>query len=115
MEFIESSPFTSVIYDYITEEELKDFQGRLVEQPNLGDIAPGCGGIRKTRLGQKCKARGKRGGLRVYYLYLEDLNLIHLLAIFEKGEKVDLSIEEKKILKNLALQLKKSAKTRRIS
>lgn len=115
MIFIESSLFTKDVYNYLSEDEYKDLQSRLVEQPRLGNVIPGCGGIRKARWGQKGKSRGKRGGVRVYYLYIEELSYIHLLAIFGKVEKEDLTKEEKGILKNLAIQLKKSAKTRRIS
>lgn len=114
MVFIESTSFTKAIYNYLNDEEYKDFQTKIAEYPSLGNIIPGCGGIRKVRWAQKSKLHGKRSGLRIYYLYLEQLNHTHLLAILEKGEKEDLSSKEKAILKDLAIKLKSSAKSRRI-
>lgn len=115
MIFIESSSFTKSIYDYLKEEEYKNLQARLTENPHLGKVIPGCGGIRKIRWAQEAKTHGKRGGIRVIYLYIEQYRHLHLLGIFGKGEKENLSSKEKKILKNLATQLKKTAKGRRIS
>lgn len=114
MVFIESSAFTKTIYNYLNDEEYKDFQIKIAEYPNLGDVIPGCGGIRKIRWAQKSKLHGKRGGLRIFYLYLEQLNHIYLLAVLEKGEKEDLSSKEKAILKDLAIRIKRSAKSWRI-
>lgn len=115
MLFIESSTFTKIVYDYLSDEEYKNLQTKLVEQPHFGTVIPGCGGIRKIRWAHKSKSHGKRGGLRIYYLYLEEISCIYLLAIIEKGQKEDLSHNEKKILKNLALQFKNSARLRRLS
>lgn len=106
MIFIESSSFTKAVYEYLSDEGYKDLQTRLVDQPHLGKVIPGCGGIQKIRWAQKGKLHGKRGGVRVFYLYIEELSHIHLLAILEKGKKEDLSPKEKETLKILAVQLK---------
>lgn len=114
MIFIESSSFTKSVYKYLSDEEYKNFQALLTENPQLGDPIPGCGGIRKVRWTQERKSQGKRGGVRIIYLYIEYHRHIHLLAIFGKREKEDLSSQEKETLKKLSIQLKKSAKERRI-
>ena len=110
MLFIESSSFTKNIHDYLSDEGYKDLQTKLVEHPRLASVIPGCGGIRKVRWAQKGKAHGKRSGLRIYYLYIEQLSHIHLLAILGKGEREDLSSEKKRMLKKLAMQLKISSR-----
>ena len=63
-------------------------------EPTCGDLIPGTGGLRKVRVGRGHS--GKRGGARVVY-YFHDASIpIHLLAIYAKNEKGDLSAAEKK-------------------
>ncbi len=52
-----------------------------------GDLVPGTGGLRKIRLGQRGLGRGKRGGVRVFYLDLPRRGVTHLLAIFGKARR----------------------------
>ncbi|MFC1643472.1 type II toxin-antitoxin system RelE/ParE family toxin [Chlamydiota bacterium] len=104
MEFIESPMFTKEVYKYLSEEEYSDLQLELVKNPQLGDVIPGCGGIRKVRWGSRSK--GKRGGIRTLYLYIDIVGHMHLLGIFGKNVKEDLNSGEKKKLKELAQKLK---------
>ena len=53
------------------------------------------------RLGLESKGKGKRGGARVIYYYHSELMPLALLAIFSKGEKIDLSMSEKRELRKL--------------
>jgi len=110
MQFIESSSFTKVVYHYLSEEEYKKFQAKLVKRPRLGNAIPECGGIRKLRWAQGSKTQGKRSGLRIFYLYIERVSHIYLLAVLGKGERGDISAKEKKLLKHLATQLKNTAR-----
>jgi hypothetical protein len=68
---------------------------------------PGTGGLRKVRLGQRALGRGKRGGVRVYYLDLPLRGVTHLLAIFGKREKTDLTPDEQRQVAALVKELKK--------
>jgi hypothetical protein len=70
---------------------------------------PGCGGLRKIRLANPRRGKGKRGGARVIYLHVPEVNWIYLLDIYGKDEKEDLSAAEKKILKRLAEEFKQEA------
>jgi hypothetical protein len=51
MEFIETSLFTRLIYDYLNEEEYLGLQVYLLRYPDSGKIVPGSGGVRKIRSG----------------------------------------------------------------
>ena len=53
--------------------------------------------------------RGKRGGLRVYYLDLGASKVTHLVAIFGKRENADLSPAELKAVAALVRRLKEEA------
>lgn len=78
------------------EDELKRLVDYLAYHPEVGDVIPGTGGVRKVRWGYK--DRGKRGGLRIIY-YFRDLNMpLYLLAMYRKGEKADLTQAEKKMM-----------------
>ena len=112
--FVESKLFERIIDDLIfkgmlTTAIFRDFQQNLLKNPKLGKVIPGLAGLRKTRL--KSSHTGKRGGFRVDYIDISEANLIHLLVIYPKSVKTDLSPDEKRIIKTLVLKLKKEAKS----
>jgi hypothetical protein len=80
------------------------FQKNLAENPSLGDIIPGTGGIRKVRL--KSTSKGKSGGFRVCYYDFAQKDRLYLLLIYSKNEQENLTMEEKKFLKSLISILK---------
>ena len=67
MEFIETSLFTRLIYDYLSEEEYLGLQVCLLGNPESGKIVPGSGGVRKLRWA--VRGKGKSGGIRVIYYW----------------------------------------------
>ncbi len=108
---IQVRKFSKVIDALLKKRQLKSedfyaFQRELAENPSLGDIIPGTGGIRKIRL--KSASRGKSGGFRVCYYYLVVNEEIYLLLIYAKNEQENLTMEEKKILKECVTKLKRS-------
>jgi hypothetical protein len=72
--------------------------------PSAGDVIPGSGGIRKLRWA--AKGKGKRGGVRVIYLYLVAAARVYLLRCYAKNVQTDLSADEKKQLRQIAAHLK---------
>ena len=90
----------------MTLEDFEDFKKNLTENPEQGDMIPGTGGIRKTRL--KSVSKGKRGGFRVCYLNIEDKLILFLLFIYPKNEQENLSQQEKPELKQLSETIKRS-------
>ena len=81
----------------------------ILADPRAGDLVPGAGGLRKIRVGQRRVGRGKRGGVRVYYLDLPGRGVTHLVAIFGKREKSDLSPEERRAVAALVKQVKEES------
>jgi len=51
-----------------------------------------------------------RGGYRVIYLDLPNGARTHLLALYDKGEKDDISDDEKRILSIIVERIKKEAR-----
>jgi hypothetical protein len=81
----------------------------ILADPEAGDLVPGTGGLRKIRVGQRGVGRGKRGGVRIYYLDLPRRGVTHLVAIFGKREKADLSPAERKLVAALVKRLKEES------
>jgi hypothetical protein len=100
--FIEASGFTAKVASFLDDWAYAALQNRLMENPELGKVIPGCGGLRKIRVGDPRRRKGKRGGARVIYLHVAQLDLIFLVHIYGKGENDDLDAREKKIFRDLA-------------
>jgi hypothetical protein len=111
MIFIETSGFTEAIGDYLSDPVYAGLQQLLIEQPNCGEVMPGCGGLRKIRIADPKRRKGKRGGARVIYLHVPLAHRFYLLDVYGKDEKDDLSPAEKKQLRHLTVLLKQEAKS----
>ena len=85
MELIETSLFTRLVYDYLSEDEYLGLQVYLLRHPDTGNIVRGTGGVRKLRWATK--GQGKRGGVRVIYFWKASEDEIWLLTIYGKSEK----------------------------
>jgi hypothetical protein len=99
MIFIETTFFTGIVADYLSDEEQGKLQVHLIDHPDAGDIIKGTGGIRKIRWG--AKGRGKSGGVRVIYYWRTAKGHIYLLSIYGKNEANDLTEKEKEYLRKL--------------
>jgi hypothetical protein len=47
--FVETKLFTRLVQEYLTDEEYRQLQVLLMEQPDAGEVIPGSGGVRKLR------------------------------------------------------------------
>lgn len=104
LRFVETVPFTRQIVEILTDSEYAALQSALVLRPELGDLIPGTGGLRKLRWQQSRRGKGKRGGIRVVYYWHAASARIYMLIAYSKGAKDDLSAAEKRILRNLVEQ-----------
>src|SRR6266540_4914847 len=104
--FVETKGFTKAVPGFLPDHAVADLQKLLIKNPDAGVVMPGCGGIRKIRTADIKRGKGKRGGMRVIYLYVPEAERFYMLDIYGKDEKDDLSPDEKKQLRKLAKQLK---------
>ena len=103
--FIEVPHFTKKWFDLgFTEDDLLKFENRLMENPEVGVVMKGTGGIRKVRIA--FKGKGKSGGARVCYVDFVTFETVYLIDVFTKNEKENLSDEECNELKKLVILLK---------
>lgn len=96
--FVESAIFEKYREGYLSDEEYRVFQADLMTNPKLGVVIQGTGGLRKVRVASKGK--GKRGGSRVIYYFLDVQCRFYLLTIYGKNEMSDLTTDQKAQLKD---------------
>lgn len=104
--FIEATDFTRNVKSYFgSDEDYAEFQTELAADPEKGAVIPGAGPMRKIRWGDKRRGMGKRGGLRVIYIHIPDIQVLFLLDVYGKDEVDDLTNDDKKQLQALAKEL----------
>lgn len=94
--FIEIPDFFKKIEKIASLEEFYQLQDELLIDPEKGKIEKGTGGARKIRL--KVSSRGKSGGARVIYYYVDFRGEVWFLDAYLKNEKESINEEEKKRL-----------------
>ncbi len=94
--FVESTIFEKHRDEYLSDDEYRLFQAELMLNPHLGDVIQGTGGLRKIRVASKGK--GKRGGSRIIYYFLDEKRRFYLLTIYGKNEMSDLNAVQRKQL-----------------
>ena len=87
--FVVTGTFRKAAGGVIGPSHLENIKAKLALNPELGDLIPGTGGVRKLR------QFGLRGKARViYYFHLGDSE-IFLLTCYAKNQKSDLTHDEK--------------------
>ena len=103
--FIEVPSFTKKWESLgLTDDDLNRLQTELLNNPKIGDVIKGTGGLRKLRIPMDYS--GKRGGGRVLYIDIECKETIYFINVYTKNEKDDLTEAEKKALKTIIKFLK---------
>ena len=81
--FIETRLFTRLVQEYLDDDEYRELQKVLMENPEAGLVIPGSGGVRKLRW--RAPGRGKRSGYRVIYYARIAQGLIWMLTMYPKN------------------------------
>lgn len=98
--FIETTVFTKQWAGLgLSEEDLRQLQNRILENPKIGAVIPGSGGVRKLRVA--FPGRGRSGSGRVCYVDFAVYDVVYLMAVYGKGKKENLTDEEKNDLKKM--------------
>lgn len=104
--FVETAVFTKRIAALGLEESLRGLQLELLENPEAGDVEPGTAGLRKIRLADPTRGKGKRGGACVHYLWLSHRSRIYLMYVYGKNEASGLTPAQRKQLRDVVEQIK---------
>ena len=100
--FVETRVFTARLSDYLSDLAYRSLQNELALNPKKGAVIPGCGGLRKVRIEDRWRGKGKRGGARVIYLDIPEADLIEFITIYGKDQQDDLTHGQKKLFASLA-------------
>ena len=73
--------------------------------PTSYPVISGTTGLRKLRFAPASWNVGKRGALRVAFVYFERFAVVLLVTVFQKNEKGDLSREDVKVINNLIARI----------
>jgi mRNA-degrading endonuclease RelE of RelBE toxin-antitoxin system len=99
--FVETSLFSKLLGHYLSDDDYRQLQNHLIEQPDAGAVIRASGGVRKVRW--RAGGKGKSGGVRVIYYWATADKQIFFLTLYGKGEKEDLSSADlKRVVRLLA-------------
>lgn len=90
----------------LTDDDLRRLENLILENPELGDVMQGTGGLRKLRF--SFSDRGKSGSSRVCYINIVRKEKIFLITTYPKNVKDNLSKAERNNIKQLVEILKSS-------
>jgi hypothetical protein len=107
---VETKGFEAKAAKLFSQEEIEEIKTMLARNPECGDVIPGAGGVRKVRV--PASGRGKRGGARVIYYFLNDGAPIFLFTVFAKNEKDDLDKDDLANIAAMAAAIKAAIKAK---
>lgn len=83
----------------LTDDDLRRLEIELLDNPKVGAVLQGTGGVRKVRFA--FENRGKSGSVRVIYIDFEVYEKIFLLTAYAKADQANLTRKERNDLKGL--------------
>ena len=112
--FAETAEFTASLTEYFpTDDHYRLLQLFLSNNPEAGPVIRGTGGLRKARWPDIRRGMGKRGGLRVIYIYVPQASYIGFVTVYGKDESDDLTAEQRSLLRVAAARLRADLMERR--
>lgn len=96
MIIIETQVFTRLITELLPDNEYRELQNALLAFPEAGDVIEAGAGLRKLRWGTT--HGGKRGGLRVIYLWQQLQKRLFMVTVYKKNRQENLTSAQLKIL-----------------
>lgn len=87
----------------LTDKDLIELENTINNNPDIGNIIQGTGGLRKLRFALPNK--GKSGSARVLYVDFISYEKIIFMNVYAKNEKENITDKEKQIYKTLINEL----------
>ncbi|WP_437205865.1 hypothetical protein [Planctomicrobium sp. SH664] len=102
LHFIEMKPFTRAWGELqLGDEVLAAVQTMIMANPKFSPVIAGTGGLRKMRFSPQDWNTGKRGALRICYVFFEEFHIVTLNLVYPKSQKLDLLPAEKKTVSQI--------------
>jgi hypothetical protein len=104
--FFQTSIFSRKIDSRGGDALLCRIEEEILKNPAAGATVSGTGGVRKLRLEDPDRGKGKRGGFRVLYLDLSEKSETFLITFYGKDEADDLSSNGKRLIAQIVAAIK---------
>jgi hypothetical protein len=105
---VETSLFARRAEGLLSAGERMELINFLAANPLAGDLIGGSGGVRKVRFA--VGARGKSGGVRVIYYYLNQGIPIYAMLIYAKNEQANVTPDQLRRIVEIVVQTKSGMK-----
>lgn len=99
--FVQTPLFSKKLDQRGRDDLLRAIEDELLKDPNAGDLIQGAGGVRKLRVADSERGKGKRGGFRVIHLNISHRSQSLLITFYGKDESEDLSADDKRVIREL--------------
>jgi len=113
LNFIELDWFVSSWEElHLTDQDLCALQILIMCDPKAGKVISGTGRLRKLRYSPEGWNTGKRGAIRICYVYFEEYGVVLLCLAFRKNELQDLSQAGKQAARKAVARIEKQLEKR---
>jgi hypothetical protein len=99
--FIQTPLFSKKLDARGGDQLLRAIEEELLKDPEAGDLIQGAAGVRKLRVADPGRGKGKRGGFRVIHLNIEIRAHSLLITFYGKDEAHDLTADDKRVIREL--------------
>lgn len=104
LSFVYHPTFDRTADGVLTDDQMITIEDMLIADPRKGDVIPATGGARKVRI--PLPGRGKSGGGRLIYVFIQVGSAIHFLLCYPKNVQGDLTEKQKKALREIVEAIK---------
>ena len=99
LEFVELASFARQAKGLLDDDDVQSLERKLIDNPKVGDVIAGTGGVRKLRI--SARGKGTRGGARVIYYFRAMRGRVYLIAAYAKSAKEDVTADDKRYFRRL--------------
>ena len=108
LRFVQIDPFPRMWGNLgLNDEDLRALEILIMSIPENAAVIPGTNGLRKLRFARAESPQGKRGGYRVFFVYVPEYGIVLLMAIIAKSKKADLTKADLNALSQVILRYQK--------
>lgn len=86
---------------YMADDAFSALQSMLMRNPLSGEVIQGTGGLRKARISDGRRQKGRRGGLRLIYYWWLERRQFWLFSLYDKNTQDDLTTLQRRQLKQM--------------
>lgn len=104
LSFVYHPTFDRTAEGVLTDEQMIAVEEMLMADPRRGDVIQDTGGARKLRAAMP--GRGKSGGARLIYIYIEIGAALHFLLCYPKNVQGNLDAKQKQVLRRIVTAIR---------